>query len=280
MEEQFIQQAGERNGNNRIFKRFFEIFKPGFLAENLDTIDSGKTWKFWFLSNTLVAIVLTIIIGYTINKGIDETAKEFLLKYPNAKIFVSGGKLSTEGIDEPIFEKSDDGSVFVLDTKNQKYDETVLSDYKKGVFISSDKIYNKKSSIETQQYDISKINRNFSFTQKDLQSKVWILKVFFIGVGIFFGWIYLNGLRLISAFWWAFWFWLLAVIMKIEGVGYKNIYFAVLNFYIIPLVISLVLTLFGLNVAFLTTIIFSILFVVNFLFMKKNQKQKEVVIKE
>lgn len=255
-----------------IFKRFIDIFKFDFLHNNLDEIGSGKTWKFWFLGNSIVAIVMSIVVGFGIIKGVNEFGNYLQANYPDAKISVTEGKLSTQGFQEPVYIESKDSSVFVMDTREAKFDESVLNNFEKGLFISSDKIYNKKSKVETQQINISQIKSNFSVSQGDIQQNKWIADIFLIPFMFIFIWIYFNVLRLVSALWWTIWFWILGIIMQVEGMSFSKTYFSVLNFYIIPLVTSLILVYLGVNIPFYTFLIFLMLFLGNYLRIKKEGK--------
>ena len=262
--------------NSSIFRRFVEILKPNFLANNFHELDSSQTWKFWFLSNTIFTLIITVVASFGIYKFINESANYLQTKYPDAEISVKDGKISTAGLQEPVYVKNKDNSIFVLDTKGEKYDASVLNDVSSGVFISANKIYNKKNPVEIQQYDLSQIKNNFTFTQNDIQENIWRLKLAIILMVFVFAWIYLNAFRLVSALWWALIFWILGLIMRVKEMNFAKAYFAILNFYIIPLALTGLILMFGVSVPFLTFIIFTIIFILNYLNLKKQQELSEI----
>jgi hypothetical protein len=158
----------------------------------------------------------------------------------------------------------------VIDTQGLKYNENILDGYDKGLFISATKIYSKKSLVETRQLNISQFKNNLIVTENDFQQKKLMLVFFFTILASVLVWIYLNLFRLISALWWTLWFWVLGTIMKVENITFSKVYFSVLNFYIIPLSISLILFFVIANIPFFTFGVLSILFVLNY--MKLNRK--------
>ena len=258
-----------------VLKRFLEIWKPDFLGKLLRGDNEKTTWIFWFFYNAVITLLISFLIVFTLVRSLNVGIKYLATSYPDAEIIVKSGKLSTSGFNEPIFKEEGDKSVFVLDTKNEKYESSILDKYQSGLFIGADKLYNKKNLVETQTYDISKIGKDFSMTQKDLKNKfddnrgkLYSLFFIFIFVSVF---IFFAGLKLVSAFWWTLIFWVLAMIFKIKGLTFKQTYYAVLNFYFIVLVFQAILLFTNSTFPFSTTLIFLLLFGLNF------RKFKDVV---
>lgn len=251
--------------------RFKSIWRPNFLKNNLENINSNKTWHFWFLTNTIFAIIFSIVVAVAVVGTINKFADNFKAKYPDARVALQDGKLSLEGIQEPIFYKDNKTSVFVVDTKEIKYNDSILNDYQEGMFITENKIIQKKSEFEKREYDFSQIKQNFVLTQNNLQDfkdkfELVIILVMFMGL-----WMYFNIFRLVSGLFWALLFWILALVMSIKQITFSKTYFAVLNLYIIPLMITTVLFLLGVAMPFITFVIFLIIFILNYQTLKKSE---------
>ena len=259
-----------------LLKRFVEILKTDFLVKNFNEENTSKTWKFWFFGNSLVVIIIAFFAVFGVVRTVGSASDYLKQNYPNAKISIIDGKLSIDGINEPIYYASKDGNIFVVDTKGVKYDESVLNDFKTGVFVSATKIFNKKDSVKTEQYDISQAKTNGTITENDIQNEKVIAEIILIAMIVGFAWIYLNILRLAGGLWWALIFLILGKIMKVENIKFSKVYFSVLNFYIIPLILSLALMFFGINIPFFTFIIFLVLFIVNYVELNKNKVEPQI----
>jgi|GEM_PF-1533378 len=257
-----------------LLKRFLEVWKPDFF-QKLTQEDSQKTtWFFWFFYNAIFALIISVAMVFMVAGALNQGMKYLAQNYPDAKIAIENGKLSTEGLNEPIF-WAEEGTAFVLDTKNEKYDPSILDKYEKGYFIGADKIYNKgdDSSIETKIYDLSKIDKNYSITQQQLSDKIEnnLLKIF-LAVFVLFSMsvlIFLAGFKLVSALWWALIFWVLALALKIKEVTFEKTYYGVLNFYFVVLVFQLIMFFTNIHFRFSTTLIFLLLFALNFRKLKE-----------
>lgn len=259
----------------KTLKRFLEIWKPDFLKKLTQEENQKTTWKFWFFYNSIAAIIISIAAIVGLGKFMSEGMEYLANNYSDAKIVVENGKLNTEGFNEPIFQEDENGeSIFVVDTKNAKYDVSVLEKYPNGVFIGADKFYNKKNEVEMRSYSFSKITNGFSVTQGEFQNliknnleKIYSLAfVFVFGMLLFF----FAGLKLIGALWWALIFWVLALILSIKEMTFQKTFYAVLNFYFIILIFQTILMFSGISFPFSTTLVFLILFGINFWKIKKD----------
>jgi hypothetical protein len=257
-----------------VLKRFLEVWKPDFLQKISQSDNQKTTWFFWFFYNSIAALIISIFIIFTVAGVLNRGMEYFEKNYPDAKISLENGKLSTEGLREPIL-WAEEGTAFVLDTKNEKYDVSILDKYEKGYFIGSDKIYNKgeNSSIETKIYDLSKTNKNFSITEKELHKKLQenlgkiYLLVFILTLVLMI--IFLAGFKLVSAFLWALIFWGLALLVGIKKMTFKETYYGVLNFYFIVLIFQVIMSFANIDFPFSTTLIFLLLFALNFRKLKE-----------
>ena len=265
----------------QVLNRFVDIWKPDFLKKLLQMDNQKTTWNFWFFYNSILAILFSIVAVFTLGQFLNKGLEYFAINYPQARVTLENGKLSTEGFNEPIFFE-DEKSVFIMDTNGEKYESSILDKYSAGSFIGATKIYYKTggSSIETRVYDLSKIEQNFSLTQQELNSGIKgnSAKIYMIVFALFIVWtiIFLAGFKLISALWWALLFWVLAMILGIKELNFKKTYYAVLNFYVIVLLFQGLLLFTQINFPFSTTLVFVLLFGLNFLKIKQDKRQQEM----
>ena len=259
-----------------------EIWKPDFLKKLLQMDNQKTTWSFWFFYNSIVAIFFSIVAAFMLGQFLDKGLEYFAINYPQARVTLENGKLSTEGFNEPIF-FADEKSVFIVDTKGEKYESSILDNYSAGSFIGATKIYYKTGgpSIETRVYDLSKIEQNFSLTQQEFNREIkgHSAKIYWIVFALFFVWtmIFLAGFKLISALWWALLFWVFAMILGIKELDFKKTYYAVLNFYLIVLLFQGLCLFTQINFPFSTTLVFVFLFGLNFLKIKRDRRQQEMI---
>jgi hypothetical protein len=259
-----------------IFSRFVAIWKPDFLKKFAKEDSAGPTMAFWFFWSSIVAIIMTVVVMFNLG-GFE---KNVVNEIPEGKFVLKNGALSTEGVNEPIFIEFDNGnSVFVLDTKGVKYDKTILDKYQTGFFVSSSEWINKQSVSQTQAYQFSTFKENFTFSKQNITD--WLntfsgVMYAVLGVIIFIGvWMGTALFRLLTAFWWALIFWIVAMIANVEPYKkYMKVYMAVLNFYIIPLILETLLLgqLLQFQIPFGTTILFGIFFGLGFWWIKKDKQ--------
>jgi len=266
---------------NFIVNRFREIFSADFLHGVLHGDKLKGTFKFWFSVNTIATFILTIFALFQINSVVNDVLTEASNKYPDAMISFDKGTLATSGIADPYLYPGKDNTVFVIDTKGEKYDQAILNNYDAGILVAKDRIYNKKSSVETREISFKQVD-NFSISEHDAVSFFYKFKLviyFFLEVGMFVGiWIFYNGFRLISAAWWALLLWIFFQVGGIKELTYKKSYLAILNLYVIPLLIVDSLGILGYGFLFFTTIVFLIIFVVNLVKYKKLGKKIDVSV--
>ncbi len=116
-------------------------------------------------------IILTFIIGLlpgiqmllSFNSAVDFLAKEMEGDSPDF-IFANGAL--TVNAPMPYIINKEEDALFIVDTSG-KSDESILKDYKKGIFIGKDKIVTKKNVFETKNYDLEKF-RKFALTKADV----------------------------------------------------------------------------------------------------------------
>ena len=280
----------------KIFQRFVDIWKMDFLA-NLVVKERGNaklTVYFWIVSSVFVAFLLTCSFCFSaiefkthlvdlIEKNVSE----------DAKIAISMGQLSTEGIDVPFFreiavENEHNGEyienyVFIIDTHSQGYDITSLDEYSGGVVVLQDRMYVKDdrginhmlfSEVSDFSVDRSQI---FSFIEKNYIGIV-VLVSFVIFVAALLNYVVF---RLLFLPWWAFMLWIFSRILEYP-LSYGFSCKAILNFNFIPTIIIFVLVTLGLQVQFwdriiLATTIFIVVFLMNLLWMKRNKIEDEIM---
>lgn len=254
-----------------IFSRFgYILTRFDFLKILIKEKKETKTWKFWFFWNTVFAFVLTIFLFCSFCSW----EKTTFPKLPDFKFSVVNGELSTN-IKEPLFlEDSVESILLVLDTAGKTFGVDILDKQEKTIFIDKDKIL-----IKTGQGNQKKVLKfSFNSLEKDflIEKSTWSLiknkaYFYFISFSFLFFWIYFSLFRLLISFFWTCLFWVIGSFLKIKNLTFKKTYFAVLNFSIMALLGNLIYASFlGINY-FLTFLILSILFGLNFFnFLKKE----------
>jgi hypothetical protein len=135
--------------NNKVFKSITDFsFYENFLAQT-----TGKAIKYLLLLTITVGVLWLIRPIYEFNTGITSIVYSFHNEIPDFTF--SNGQLTVEGKMPIILENGD--QFFLIDTSG-KTDESILKSHENAIFVSRDKLVQKKNNFET---------RNFNF--KDLQ---------------------------------------------------------------------------------------------------------------
>lgn len=156
------------------WERFYQIFSPKFLSKLMANRDmSGKSWGFWFLSNTILAIIPVIIGFFAINYWApklpalmesemtektfqipgEETETNVLEFVKNIELKIEGEDLTVTGVPDPLALGLIEGQeqalvitpenieaidfMFVLDTKNElNITEEILRQKRGGIIVN------------------------------------------------------------------------------------------------------------------------------------------------
>jgi len=173
--------------------------KMGFISKVKNSIINPKAYVQFVKESggraVLYLFLITLILGClgrirtvydfsnVINKAKDSLDKEVRdFRFENGKLTVDG--------EMPITIKSEDGSVFIIDTSG-KTTESVLDGYDKGIFVGESKMVEKKSSLQKQETDFSVFKFTFDKAKaKNLLDKVKVLNIFIIVFGT--AWFFLK----------------------------------------------------------------------------------------
>jgi predicted membrane protein len=272
----------------KVFRRFVDIWKLDFLALFFagEKNNNKTTIFFWIFSSVLLALFASIILFFFLFNTSDEIVDTIEQYVPEtAQINLTNGQLTIRNVEQPFLKEIKataqnngfDGTIAIaVDVESKTYDDTVLDDYDGGVAVFADHI-TIKNALQSEEFSFDNLS-DFEISRNDLidtisnkQAFANIVGQFVFGVFI----ILLLGLligRLLLAFWWAL---LLFVLMRIIEVkeGYMTAYKAVINFYFIPTIVSIILWFFGIHVPMMTTMIFTALFVANLIWLKKQQQK-------
>ena len=263
------------NTQPTVFNRFLAIWKPDFFKNVLQKEEksSAPTWKFWFLWNTFLSVFLAAFIAFGTFSILEEVEQEFLPSIEDFEIKMKEGQLTTTFAEPLLWE--DEGFVVALDTQGAEYDESILHNYQEGFFITGDKLIVKDG--ETGDYEVlpySDFDAHFTLSKTTivtwLNENRGLIKTVIISVVFFLAWFFLNIIRLATALWWAFLFWIVGLISGIKKFDFGTSYLAVLNLYFIPLLLEGLLLMNGVIIPFTTTILFGILFGMNFWTLKQQ----------
>lgn len=237
---------------------------------------AGRTWTFWFVYNSLIALVLSvglIVWGHDFAKEFEADVKN---EVPEFTMSVIDGKFSTD-LPQPyvINALEEDDILLAIDTEEVTYSRESLKEYEGGLVITADEFIGKKSSGQYESFPFSDFEEDVTFTRADLingweelKPRILMFIYGFIFVAIWF-WLCIS--RLATAAWWALVFWGVGAALRIPDWNFGKSYLSVLNFYIIPLVFELMLLILGVGLfPFSTLLVFGLVFGVNFYTFKKT----------
>jgi len=275
---------GSREGGffKSMLNRLRDIFKPNFVAEVIAGNKTKNSWKFWFFSNLILAGIFTVVaifaFHFIFKKGMHIASE----KYSSAAIEMKDGKLITSGIDDPIFsENKKDNTVFVLDTKEGKYAPAILDAYNGGVFISAEKIYSKENRIAVKESSFAK-SQDFKYSFKDVEKIIYAhtLAIYLaVGLIVFVSvYFYFSIISLLFVLWWAAILWIIGLLAGVKELNFGKAFLAVLNLYIIKLIIVDCFGLLHFSFMFFSTLLMLAVFAVNIYKLKQLEKENAQVI--
>ena len=153
-------------------------------------------------SRSFVYLLLLFLIIYFISGtrtfiatrlGIDELVTNLTTSMPDFKL--ENGEFSFAG-EMPYYISSSTNEAFVIDTTG-KVDVNVLKDVGSGMLVTKDKVYVKRSEIETREFSLKELE-GVTLTKADvlefLPKLSWIVFIF-----IAFGFIFVLGWKLLNA---------------------------------------------------------------------------------
>jgi len=265
-----------------IIQRAKGVWKPDFLSLFIESENKSHkiTWLFWIVTGLIVAVIWTLSITYFVHRAFPDVIDGIDQNIPDGThLSIVDGELSIEGIEQPyIVEGEGDGSVLIIDTKGATYSPGSLDAYTSAVLVTKDGVYQKEDKVRSREFSFAEA-KNFTYSKEQLmelieRSRSMITVGMAIGIFLVMT-VNLLVFRLLGALWWAL---LLMIIAMLFGMKEKfpTYYFAVLNFYFIPLILEGVLLIFGVGIPFFTTLIFMILFFMNLLHWKRKQDEKMI----
>ena len=269
-----------------VFERMFHVWTNfSFLKEVLYAEKDkavGRSWGFWFLWNTIIAVVVTFGFYFVYAQSwINWVEQDWWGTVADFEMTLEDGEFSTN-LPEPYVFFDDDGALVVIDTQEQQYNEESLREMRGGLVITKDKMIAKEQTGEFQSFYFDEFEEDFTFTKADVTAGYyelkprlmsWVIGIFFFGV-----WFWLCIWRILTATWWALVFWGIGNMVGIPDWTYPRSYFAVLNFYVIPLTFELILIFVGVGlVSFSTLLAFGLVFGLNFYAFKADDKGEDTV---
>lgn len=264
-----------------IFQRAKDVWKPDFLDHFVKSKSKSHkiTWLFWIVSGTLIAIIWSATLAFYVHNAFPKVESGIDNAIPDGtSLSITNGVLAIEGFEQPYIIEDDEGagSVLIIDTHKETYSQEDLDAYPAAVLVTKDGVYQKEDKVRSRHFSFSEVE-NFTYSKNELMTLIASARgitVFFVAVATFLVLVIaLVVFRLLSALWWALILMLCAALFGMKE-SFVTYYFAVLNFYFIPLVIEGILLLFGIGIPFITTIIFLILFIMNLMhWKKKNEKE-------
>ena len=262
-----------------VWQRFLAVWRPDFLEKLENDLDENRAWGFWFLYTTIAAVLVSIVVGVVAHFAAVDFVKNIVENIPaEARGKFQDGKLSTQNISEPIVwtEKTED-FVAVVDTIG-RFETTRFDEFGNMVFVSADKIIIRQREnsgfIKTEEYLWSDFDVNFAVTGAEFSAGAEkffgkIELVIFV-VGFFVIWFFLAIFRLIFAFWWSLFAWAGGAILGIRDWTFEKSFRAVQHFMLVSLSLVFLLSVLDWQFWGSTSLIFILLFGMNFLHLKKH----------
>ena len=170
-----------------------------------------RTWGFWFLWNTVAAIIITAgLVWLGLKPLLEKLETEAWPQVPDFELTVIDGLLTTN-LPEPYVIYEDEETLVVIDTAETQYTEAVLKNYDGGLFVNAEKLVGKEDSGEYRSFYFAEFGEDFAFTRQDIEN-FWQESqsvLFGIGLSVVFVlvWLWLCVWRLLTAVWWALVFW-------------------------------------------------------------------------
>ncbi len=183
------------------------FIKTGYYEELINQTQ-GKVISYLLLLTFITSLLFGIKLAFLWNGIVDSMASNFAQMAPEF-VFADGG-LTVNAPMPYIIEKTKD-QILVVDTTG-KTDETILKDYRNGLFIGKNKIINKKNELETSYYDLSSV-KGVTVTKSTALKYIPWLKWFNVFI-IMFMFIYEIIANLIAAFFLSLGGWLTGRIMN------------------------------------------------------------------
>lgn len=198
-------------------------------------------------SRSFVYLLLLFLIIYFINGTrtfittrmvIDEVVADMSVNIPEFRL--ENGEFSFEG-EMPYYIGNSASEVFVIDTTGQT-DESVLRDATSGMLITRDRLYMKRSAVETREFSLAEF-KGISITKSDvvefLPKLSWIVLIFIV-----FGFIFVLGWKLLNAVILALLGLIAEAVLK-AGLKYNNLLNISIYALTLPMLIQLAVNLYG-----------------------------------
>jgi len=296
-----------------LWSRFIHIVRPDFV-QRLNTDNStNKSWGFWFLSNFLVIAILTIGIGIFTKPYVDNFPNNIVDTIPaetviqadnqanisvqdlirNFEIELHDNQLTLTNIPDPaviVFDEDTETAtlkdsardiskyapVIIIDTKGDKFDPNVATNFDQGAFLFGDQIIIREGKkAETTTIYFADIGENFVLNYDIIKNHSGDLKytIFYwvLGLLALFGYLFLAGVRLLSALLWGLLFWGIGSLIQIKDWTFEKSLMAVLHFMLLTLIVFITIFLTGADIPGHALILLVLLFGMNFWHIKHSK---------
>lgn len=211
----------------------FSITNFGFYKNVLkESIDNAFTYL--FLLALLMSVLVMIKPMINITKGFNEM--QVYIQKEVTDFSFANGELKMSG-KMPVILHKNDSEIFIIDTTGRT-NKNILDNYKEGVLITKNKIYNKENQIKIEEYDLSKAGK-FKFTKKDLLR--WLGKPIIIAIADIFILVFAVTFMILGKFISVFFSSLLGLIIKwIKNIKieYSDLYKLVIYALTLPIILA------------------------------------------
>ena len=277
----------------KVAQQFLNVWKLDFLARFIakEHRDVKATVVFWIVSQVIVAFFMCVQFAWFLGSAKDDVITAIDAHVPQgAAMRIENGQLSVENVQMPFFREinaknengEDESFAVIIDVQAQTYSLNSLDAYSGGVILLSDRAYVKDGG-ELDQMLYTDVP-NFSVSKDQIMTFVHEKYLFPFTTLIVFAALFMLAIgflvfRSIMALWWALMLFILGMIFDVR-IGYAVAYRAVLHMYVVPAIALLITAFAGVNVPYMATVLFLVIFIGNLMWIRKNrQNQEETVVK-
>lgn len=275
----------------KVIQQFVDVWKLDFLARFVATEhrNISTTVIFWIVSQVVIAVIMGAQVMWFFASTRDDVVHAFDTYIPqDASMRIVDDRLMIDNVQMPFFREinaqNPDGGqesfAIIIDTDANTYSLNSLDAYAGGVIFLQDRAYFKDGTeldqmlyADVPEFDISKdqimtfVREKYIFPIAFVMT-IAVILLLSIGLIVF---------RAIMALWWSLMLYVIAVIADVR-ISYAKAYRATLHIYIIPAIAVLITGVVGVNVPYMPSVLFFVIFVANVIWMRNNRLGQEETV--
>lgn len=267
----------------QLLERFGRVWCPSFLTRFLAAQktrgQAGRSWGFWFLASTLVALLATTILVLRISPALQTVITKLQTDWAKVPAFtaeIKDGHLTTDLPQPFTLSVLDSQFTVAVDTTEKQYKKGEALQLSPGVYFFDTLAFAKEPNGKLNTLEYTKILKPLSFSKNSLETGIKKIAptaktLAIVALGLFL-WFYIALFRLLAAVVWSGLLWLIA---RLSGhrLGYGTAYLAVLNLALVPATFDLILLASGHPFAFSGTLVIVLVAAANVWWLKTRGKK-------